>query len=923
MKSPLSPPHSRLSWRSGALGGLLLPALIFLCAGAATADCFQSQIDMDFLLNVLQPNTGMPHPGLSAVMTTWDTALWSTVTYQQGPSLSGADNDNNGIIDDDQFDLLAAVRDGAADVVANIPADRVTAIRTAFNNNVTNIQNIEITINNVNIKALGGIVNITKNVTTGQTLTLSVLGQTINTDVPSVFKADNAILATMGTLGRDAVLDTAACYMTIGDANSVTHLQSLMKALAKGLAGAMTTALVGGSSSTVTINSVTVKPNGDIVVVLTYSGIQLTVTTLGTEIITAANNFGAAFNTTALTALPAYLGAAGDLNGDGTTNLSSFSSSGGNRQTFLALEGIVNPPPQITAPPPSLNLTSGDQGSMYISYTDVLGGETAAFKWEQIDNVKYATQGAPVSGADTLEFGYALPTATGGQFYTATICDSLWTRRSAPGVLKVTAATFTIAQQPVGSSTLAPGGSFSMSVKAHGGTVVPTYQWQINNGVGWTNLSSATQATLDLPSLSGADQGSYQCLVTGDNGAGAVTLTSNSAVIQVITAAPNVVGMAQTDAAAQIVLAGLTVGTITEVYSDTVDPGNVISQNPNAGASIMLGGSVALVVSKGLQPLTVPNVVGMTEEEADAALTGNGLLTGAVTLQFSSTVAAGLVISQNPAAGAEVAPGSAVDLAVSKGPQPTTVPNVVGMAEEAAESVLAGADLIAGVITRQYDDIVAAGAVVSQTPSLGEVVPVGSPVALTVSLGPKPMTGSIVINGNASITKTTAVTLSLIWTGGAGTGVVRMRFSDDGAHWTAWETLHPTVAYTLPAGDGYHTVRVQFRDSTGRISDTYRDYILLDTMAPTGSIIINNGASSTTSQSVTLNLTWTDGSGSGVWGMRFSNDGAHWSPWETPAATRAYTLPLPTGRQTVRVQYRDKAGYNSAVYNDYITVLAH
>jgi hypothetical protein len=52
--------------------------------------------------------------------------------------------------------------------------------------------------------------------------------------------------------------------------------------------------------------------------------------------------------------------------------------------------------------------------------------------------------------------------------------------------------------------------------------------------------------------------------------------------------------------------------------------------------------------------------------------------------------------------------------------------------------------------------------------------------------------------------------------------------------------------------------------------------------------------------------------------MRFSDDGAHWTAWEPTAATRAYTLPLPNGYHTVRVQYRDAAGNVSAASNDYI-----
>ncbi len=178
--------------------------------------------------------------------------------------------------------------------------------------------------------------------------------------------------------------------------------------------------------------------------------------------------------------------------------------------------------------------------------------------------------------------------------------------------------------------------------------------------------------------------------------------------------------------------------------------------------------------------------------------------------------------------------------------------------------------------------------------------------------------GTILIDNNHTATNNTAATLGLTWSGGWGTGVARMRFSDDGAHWTAWEPLLATRAYTLPAGDGYKTVRVQFLDQLNNTSAVFSDYIRLDTVAPTGSIIINAGALSTASQTVTLGLTYTDGAGTGVARMRFSDDGAHWTAWEYPKASKSYKLPLPNGYHTVRVQYLDAAGNYSATYSDYI-----
>ena len=138
---------------------------------------------------------------------------------------------------------------------------------------------------------------------------------------------------------------------------------------------------------------------------------------------------------------------------------------------------------------------------------------------------------------------------------------------------------------------------------------------------------------------------------------------------------PDVVNMPQADAEAAIVAAGLTVGEVTQENSDTVPAGSVISQNPGADSSVASGSAVALVVSQGPAQVnvTVPNVVGLPQADAEAAIVAAGLITGTATLTNSDTITAGLVISQNPEADSSVASGSAVELVVSQGPILETV----------------------------------------------------------------------------------------------------------------------------------------------------------------------------------------------------------------------------------------------------------
>jgi formylglycine-generating enzyme required for sulfatase activity len=182
-----------------------------------------------------------------------------------------------------------------------------------------------------------------------------------------------------------------------------------------------------------------------------------------------------------------------------------------------------------------------------------------------------------------------------------------------------------------------------------------------------------------------------------------------------------------------------------------------------------------------------------------------------------------------------------------------------------------------------------------------------------------PPTGTIVINGNRSATNSRTVTIAMTWADTGGSGVARMRFSDDGSTWTAYESLAPSKSHTLPEGaDGHRTIRVQFIDLANNRSATCSDYIRLDRSAPTGAIAINAGASSTMTRCVTLGLTCTDGTGSGVSKTRFSDNGSTWTAWENPKTTRAHVLPVGFGYHTVRVQYLDGAGNYSTVYSDYI-----
>jgi subtilase family serine protease len=149
-----------------------------------------------------------------------------------------------------------------------------------------------------------------------------------------------------------------------------------------------------------------------------------------------------------------------------------------------------------------------------------------------------------------------------------------------------------------------------------------------------------------------------------------VALTGSSSV-----SVPNVVGLTQAGATSALTGAGLTVGTVSTASSATVPSGSVISENPLAGTGVTSGSAVNLTISTGPPPVSVPNVVGLTQAAATRILTGAGLTVGTVGTASSATVPSGSVISENPVAGASVAANSAVNLLVSTGPAPPALPS--------------------------------------------------------------------------------------------------------------------------------------------------------------------------------------------------------------------------------------------------------
>ncbi|MET3204231.1 UNVERIFIED_ORG: serine/threonine-protein kinase [Arthrobacter sp. UYEF13] len=174
-----------------------------------------------------------------------------------------------------------------------------------------------------------------------------------------------------------------------------------------------------------------------------------------------------------------------------------------------------------------------------------------------------------------------------------------------------------------------------------------------------------------------------------------------------------------------------------DVFDDDVPSGLVVGSDPTAGAETRKYQPVSLFVSKGPQLYELPKLTGGTLDEAKNALNQADMALGTVTEQFDDAVAAGVVLSQEPAAATPARHGTPVNLLVSKGPQPIPVPSVVGLAKNAAVDTIEAAGLKADVAKGEVNDPkVPKGSVAEQSPATGTLTK-GGAVTLTISDGPK------------------------------------------------------------------------------------------------------------------------------------------------------------------------------------------
>jgi serine/threonine-protein kinase len=201
-------------------------------------------------------------------------------------------------------------------------------------------------------------------------------------------------------------------------------------------------------------------------------------------------------------------------------------------------------------------------------------------------------------------------------------------------------------------------------------------------------------------------------------------------------ALPELVGMTLDEATASLASLDLVLQQSDPVFDETVPAGTVISwmvpDQPGlkAGDTVTPKTTVSVVLSAGPQPRVVPNLTGLTIDQATAALAEQGLVLLQLEPEFdnSGAIAAGLIIRQDLPPDTTVDRGAVISVVVSKGQDMVAVPSLGNLTLQQATDALNAAGLTVGVVTGNVDGILVAAKYQGVDVQVGQLLLRGTPI---------------------------------------------------------------------------------------------------------------------------------------------------------------------------------------------------
>ena len=204
---------------------------------------------------------------------------------------------------------------------------------------------------------------------------------------------------------------------------------------------------------------------------------------------------------------------------------------------------------------------------------------------------------------------------------------------------------------------------------------------------------------------------------------------------------PELKNMSEEDARILLASKNLMVGAVDGTYSDTVEKGKIVYQNPEQGTEVPENTPVSFVISKGSDTVVVPDLRGDTQAEAKAKLERLGLKLGEVAYEHCDEAYKDKILSQSADPGDKLKLESKVDIIIGLGPEPKLmieVPSLIGKTMAAASKELRDAGFVLGDVGEDYSETIPQGRIISQSPAEGTKQEEGSFIDIIVSKGQDP-----------------------------------------------------------------------------------------------------------------------------------------------------------------------------------------
>lgn len=176
-----------------------------------------------------------------------------------------------------------------------------------------------------------------------------------------------------------------------------------------------------------------------------------------------------------------------------------------------------------------------------------------------------------------------------------------------------------------------------------------------------------------------------------------------------------------------------------EIENDTYEKGKIIEQVPAAGTKVKKESEISVVLSAGVEEYKIPNLIGKSNLEASEIIEADKhFILGDLNKEYNDDVDFGLICRQVPKSGDMAKKGTEIKIYISLGatPKETKMPNIEGIPETRANSILRNAGLVPEP-SYQASDTVSKGYVISQSIQTGEALYEGASVSFIVSSGPR------------------------------------------------------------------------------------------------------------------------------------------------------------------------------------------